>query len=429
MKRTSCINCSSSNLKKFIDLGTQPNGNSFPSGADLDKEILHPCSMIVCTDCWQVQLAQTPPAETLFNDHPYITGINKPVVRHMQKLAQDIVNKLGLKENSLVLDIGANDGTLLSIFRSLGMRTFGVDPCKTTCEIATKSGVNVLQNFWNEETARSIKENGMLPDLITATAVFYHNDDIHSFIRGLNILMKDDSFFIAQCVYLKDAIEKLQFDHFYHEHSMIHALAPLQRIFKQHGLKMIDVEFDPIHGGSFILYISKETSSVEVNESVHLAIEKEKQAGLNEFSTYQKFTKSVELNKTLLIKFLQKLKAECKTIFGLGAPVKGSTLLNYYGIGPEMIDKIVEINDHKIGRFTPGTHIPIVSESDLDTTPDYYLVLTWNFLDYLVGKYNKFLDSGGKFIVPHPTPMVIGADAFPVNIEHHIESNSEFISR
>ena len=400
------MNCQSSDLERFIDLGNQPNGNVFPSKDELDDERVYPCVMLVCTQCWQVQLEEFPSADSMFTNHPYITGINQPVVSHFEQLADDIVEKFSIPTNSLVLDIGANDGTLLSKFQNRGMRVLGIDPCKRTGELAQDAGITVFRAFWNKQSAEAIKQLGVYPDLVTATAVFYHVEDIHSFVQGLEIIMKENTVFCVQGVYLKDLLEKLQFDHFYHEHTMIHSITPLQNLFSNYGLRLLDIDFYPVHGGSFALYIGREESSYPTTKKISEVIIKEKDKGLNQLQTYLSFSKSVENNKKLLLSLLKKIKAEGKIVFGIGAPLKGSTLLNYCGIGPEFVKCLVEVNPYKIGRYSPGTHIPIVSEDLMSESPDYYLLLSWNFLDFFIDKYADYLNSGGKFIIPHPTVKI-----------------------
>jgi len=411
MKNEVCMNCRSSNLERILDLGSQPNGNFFPTLIELDSELTFPFAMAVCVDCWQVQIEEFPPVELMFSNHPYITGVNMPVVCHFEQLAEDAIKKYGIAKNSLIIDIGANDGTLLSIFRDLGMRILGVDPGGLTGKLAKEKGIIVSETFWNEESAGALKQLNIIPDLITATAVFYHLEDIHNFVKGLAETMGEDTIFLTQCVYLKDVIEKAQFDHFYHEHTMIHALAPLQRLFSQFGLRMLDVDFYPIHGGSFALYVGREESTHKTTSKLAEAITAEKDAGLQNLQTYVNFSKRVEKNRSDLFMLLKKLVGEGQKIFGLGAPVKGSTLLNYYDIGTDLIECVTEINRFKIGRFTPGTHIPIVFEDSIRTQPDYYLVLSWNFIDFFIEKYTDYLKAGGKFIVPHPVVRVIGKEA------------------
>jgi SAM-dependent methyltransferase len=406
-RNTICINCGSKALQRFIDLGDQPNGNHFPEADSKDNEVTFPFAMDVCKDCWQVQLEEFPSPEFMFRDHPYITGINAPVVSHFRKLSSQIIENFKLPKNSLVLDIGCNDGTLLSCFSDSGMRVLGVDPGRVTGELCRNSGINVCQAFWSKTTGRALRDLNLLPRVITATAVFYHIPDIHDFVDGLREVMDEETVFVTQCVYLKEIIERNQFDHFYHEHIMIHSLAPLKRLFESHGMRMFDVEFDPIHGGSFILYVCLGSGSHQSTKRMGDAFVQEEQAQLNRIETYESFAERVEGNRNELVRLLEQLREEGKTVYGLCAPVKGSTLLNYANIGAELVEKIVEINPEKIGKLTPGTHIPIVDEKSILEQPDYYLVLSWNFLDYFVQKFKDFLDSGGKFIVPNPQVRVI----------------------
>jgi SAM-dependent methyltransferase len=405
------MNCRAPKLERFLDLGTQPNGNHFPGPNDLSNEPRFPFAMAVCTACWQVQIEEFPPVEFMFTNHPYITGVNMPVLSHFDRLVEDTLGKFPLRPNSLVLDIGANDGTLLKRFQKAGMRVLGIDPGKRTGELARAQGLTVCDAFWDESAADAFARLGLKPELITATAVFYHIADIHSFVSGLARLMTPDAVFLAQCVYLKDVLEKLQFDHFYHEHTMIHAIEPLRRLFGEYGLRMLDVEHYDVHGGSFVLYVGREESPYPTSASIEQAIASERAAGLRSIATYHEFARRVDVNRADLVKLLRELRSAGKRIFALGAPLKGSTLLNYCGIGPELVELATEVNRFKIGRFTPGTHIPIVYEESLSSQPDYYLLLSWNFLDFFVDKYADFLRAGGKFIVPHPSVRVIGAEA------------------
>jgi SAM-dependent methyltransferase len=367
--------------------------------------------MAVCTACWQVQIEEFPPVEFMFANHPYITGVNMPVLTHFDRLVEDTLRKFPLRKNGLVLDIGANDGTLLRRFQKEGFCVLGIDPGKRTGDLARTQGLTVCEAFWDESAAAAFSRLGLHPDLITATAVFYHIADIHSFVRGLAALLKPESVFLAQCVYLKDVIEKLQFDHFYHEHTMIHAIEPLRRFFRDYGLRMLDVEFYDVHGGSFVLYVGREEGPHPTSPSIERVIRAEAAAGLQKIDTYRAFSKRVETNRDKLVAMLRKLRHEGRRIYALGAPLKGSTLLNYCGIGPDLVELATEVNPFKIDRYTPGSHIPIVYEETLQRQPDYYLVLSWNFLDFFIDKYADFLRNGGKFIVPHPIVRIVGSEA------------------
>jgi SAM-dependent methyltransferase len=405
------MNCRGPNLQRFLDLGDQPNGNLFPGADELGTEPVFPFSMAVCTTCWQVQIEEFPSVEFMFGNHPYITGINMPIVEHFDRLVAGALQRYPLRQNSLVIDIGANDGTLLTKFRAAGMRVLGVDPGRRTGELARQNGITLCETFWDEASAAAVKLLNLKPDLITGTAVFYHVADIHSFIRGLAEVMGPNTVFLTQCVYLKDVIDKRQFDHFYHEHTMIHALAPLRRLFEEYKLRLLHVDFYDVHGGSFVLSVGRTESPYETTASIQQAIDAEEAAGLQKIGTYYDFARRVQAGRDELVALLTRLRRERKRIFALGAPLKGNTLLNYCGIGPELVELATEVNRFKIGRLTPGTHIPIVYEESIQEQPDYYLVLSWNFLNFFVDKYAEFLRAGGKFIVPHPVVRIVGAEA------------------
>lgn len=408
MMRQTCINCRGARLYEFLDLGRQPNGNNFLYSTETADEPFFPLAMLVCEDCWQVQISEFPSPEYMFSNHPYVTGVNVPVVRHFEKLAPHVIDKLGLKHNDLVIDIGCNDGSLLKSFAKHGMRVLGVDPGERTGELAKARGVTVFRQFWRHETGKSLRQLGVRPEVITATAVFYHVPDLHDFVAGLTEVMGPESCFVVQGVNLRDLIEKNQFDHFYHEHSCIHSIAPLTRLFAAHGLRIQDIEMSDIHGGSFILYVRREESRVPTTDAVAKAFAADAGAGLNERATYDAFAGRVRRNMDELIALVRRLRADGKSIYALGAPVKGSTLLNYCGIGPELVPFATEVNPFKIGRVTPGTHIPVIDEKSLETAPDYYLVLSWNFIDFLREKYHDYLTAGGRFITPVPSLQVLG---------------------
>ncbi|HKA13767.1 MAG TPA: class I SAM-dependent methyltransferase [Myxococcota bacterium] len=411
MHRTRCMNCGGSDLTEFIDLGEQPNGNNFVSPSEKDEEVRFPIAMLVCETCWQVQIGEFPSQEFLFTNHPYITGANVPIVEHFERLSARIIERLALAPQSLVVDIGANDGTLLRAFARRGMRTLGVDPGQRTGELARQAGSTVMRTFWNRESGRAMRQLGLYPELITATAVFYHLPNLHDFIEGLLEVMRGDAVFVVQCVNTLDLIEKNQFDHFYHEHSCIHAIAPLDRLFRAHGMRILDAEFIDIHGGSFVAGVGLDSHSEPTRPAVSAAIARERERGLADVATYHEFTRRVRRNADELVGLLTDLRAQGKRVFALGAPVKGNTLLNYCRIGPELVECATEVNQFKIGTLTPGMHIPVVDERTIARQPDYYLILSWNFLDFLVGKYKSFLLGGGKFIVPVPTVRVLGFDA------------------
>lgn len=408
--RKICMNCSGRNLVCFLDLSEQPNGNRFITPDQIAGEPTYPLKMDVCTDCWQVQIDEFPAQEVLFDDHPYVTGVNVPVVEHFKTLATNVKNDIGFEKGDIVLDIGSNDGSLLNSFRDLGATTIGVDPGLRVTNLAREAGHLTCRAFWNGESAQALKSLSVRPKIITATAVFYHVPDLHDFVDGLNILMEDDSVFVVQGVSMLDVMEKNQFDHFYHEHSCIHSVSALRRLFERHDMTVFDAEQYDIHGGSFVIYVAKNAANRPVSPRVAEFEARERAGGLENLDAYFEFSKRVEGNVADLKALLVRLKDEGRTVMGLGAPLKGSTLLNYGEIGPDLISALTEVNEFKIGRLAPGVHIPVVDERKLDKDPDYFVVLAWNFLDFFIRKKRDFLERGGKLIVPVPELTVISKD-------------------
>jgi len=357
-----------------------------------------------------MQIDEFPSQVELFQDHPYVSGVNVPVVEHFKHLAASAISKAGLKKGDTVIDIGCNDGSLLSAFRAHGMNTLGVDPSERVTQLGRQNGHAICQTYWNKKTGEAIASLGIAPRIISATAVFYHIPDLHDAIEGLTAVMNDQTVFVIQGVNLKDLIEKLEFDHFYHEHSCIHSVSALKTLFGQHGLRIFDVEHHPIHGGSFVAYVVKNNSAFETRPSVENAIIAERAAGLEKIESYKVFAEKVVANGKTLRTLLEDLKAKGKRVYGLGAPLKGSTLLNFFDIGPDLVEVLTEVNQFKIGLLSPGTHIPVVDERTLPSEPDYYLVLAWNFLDFFLEKKRGYLERGGRFIVPVPEVRVLGIE-------------------
>ena len=405
-----CMNCGGQEVVPFLDLGDQPNGNAFPLESEVHDEPQYSLVMGVCRTCWQVQIMEFPDPETLFDDHPYVTGLNAPVVQHFAGLARGIARRFDLGRGDLMVDIGCNDGTLLSQFDALGVSGVGVEPGGRVNRLARAAGHVAFRAYWGQETGAALGALGLRPKIITATAVFYHVPDLHDFIRGLLEVMTEETVFVVQAVNMLDLLLERSFDHFYHEHSCIHSVMTLKTLFERHGLILFDVETSPIHGGSIVAYVSRADAGREVAPTVAAQIERERVHGLDKLDTYHRFGEEVTANAAAMRILLADLRQRGETVLGLGAPVKGSTLLNFSKIGPDLLPMITEVNPYKIGRLSPGTHIPIVGEDEIEEEPDYYLVLAWNYLDHFIERKRAFLEAGGKLIVPVPSPRVISAE-------------------
>ena len=405
--RKKCMCCNSNNIAVFLDLKNQPNGNYFPTKPNLKKINLYPLKMLVCKNCWLIQIDKFPSQKILFTNHNYISGDNIPVLDHFSRFSNDLIKKYNLGKESLVLDIGCNDGSLLNFFKKNKVNVIGFDPSSKTNKLIKNKKIKIIKKFWNKENSNYFN-NKRKPDIITSTASFYHIPDLHDFINGLKNAMHRDSIFAFQAVYALDIIKKNQFDHFYHEHSCIYSIHSLKKLFKTHKMKIIFAKQDPIHGGSIIVHVALNATKRKINnKSVNNLLEKEKAIKLNKFKTYSDFMNRIEVNKKKLMKILDNLIENKKIIYGVGAPVKASTLMNFFGINNKHIKLITEVNKLKINKYTPITNIKIINEKKLKNEPDYYFIFAWNFKNYFINKFKKFISQGGKLIIPCPKPRII----------------------
>lgn len=403
-----CRICKGANLRKFLSLGDQPHCNRFLREEDLDtQEAYYPLDMYFCQDCGLVQLGYVVPPEVMFRDYPYVSGTTVTLTNHFHQLAQHIVGRFDLPPGSGIVDIGSNDGTFLKGFKKLGMRVLGVDPAINIAKIANEAGIETIPEFFGREIAeRIVTERGKMT-VLTAAGVFYHIPDLDGVVEGVKMLLADDGIFVVQANYLLDMLEKTSFDNIYHEHLHYYSLKPLTVLFRRFDMEVFHVERHPIHGGSIIAYVRKGISPT-TEESVDALLALEEERGLSRLETYHQFALKVGRVREKLLATLEDLKGKGKRIAAYGAPAKGNTMLNYCQIGPDLLEYAVEKNPLKAGLFTPGTHIPVISEDEASQNqPDYYLVLPWNFLDEFLQKEKGFRDRGGRFIVPIPEPYII----------------------
>lgn len=404
-----CRVCKSVLGNKFLSLGPTPLANSFLRPEDLDKpETFYPLDVCFCDICGLVQLGHVVPPEIMFRDYIYVSGTSTAIPAHFSLLAKEVVERFKLDKDSLVVDIGGNDGTLLRGFKNLGVRTLDIEPATNIARIAEGFGIEAVNEFWNKGTAVKVAKERGKARVIIGTNVFAHVDDWDDFLEGINALMADDGVFIIEAPYLADLIEKIQFDTIYHEHLSYLAVRPLVALFKRFGLELFDCKRLDIHGGSIRLYVKKSASGIQASGAVEELVLLEKILKLDSFNTYLDFAARVDSLRQKLLGLLGKLKAEGNRIVGYGAPAKGNTLLNYCKIGTEMVSYTVDKNSLKQGLYTPGTRIPIFPvEKLLEDSPEYVLILAWNFADEIIQQQKAFRERGGKFIIPLPEPRVI----------------------
>ncbi len=404
--------CGSERLSLFLDLGNTPPADRFLTKAQLSEpEESYPLQVLQCEDCYLAQLGAVVSPVTLYcEDYPYESSTTRVGREHWREFAGTCVRAFGLGADDLVVDIGSNVGVLLQMFQANGVATLGVDPAANIAEIANKNGVETLAAFFNAKTAGEIAATKGLASLITGTNVFAHIDDLRDLVEAVDVLLNERGVFVIEMPYFSELIHNLEYDTIYHEHLSYISLTPTVRFFEQFGMEVFDVQRRDIHGGSIRIFVRRQNSSRQpVANIVHQLCESERSEGVHEPATLRDFGKAVAKNRADLRELLGRLKADNKRLAGVSAPAKGMTLLNYCGIGVDTLDYITEKSRLKIGRYTPGTHIEIVpDETLLSKPPDYVLLLAWNFADEIINNLKDYADRGGKFIIPIPTPRIIG---------------------
>jgi len=409
MQNKFCRMCRGSDLTKFLDLGCTPPADQFKREEQLlEPDIYYPLDVFICNHCGLAQLGHIVSPEILYrNDYPYESSTTKAGQKHFFKFAQSVTERLQLGANDLAVDIGSNVGVLLSGFKEAGVRVLGVDPAANIVRIAEKRGIETINEFFNLPTAQMIVREKGKASVITGTNVFAHVDDLHAFMHAVELLLNEKGVFIFEAPHFMHLIESLEYDTIYHEHLSYLSLTPLIPFFKQFGMEVFDVEQVDIHGGSFRVFISR-LNQREIMPAVSEMLDAEKQMNLHSLSVLQDFANRVEKNRNDITWLLASLRHEGKSVVGVSAPAKGMTLLNYCGLGRHYLDFVTEKSQLKIGRFTPGTRIPIFSDDALlERQPDYALLLAWNFADEIMDNLKEYRKAGGKFIIPIPSPRIV----------------------
>lgn len=404
-----CRMCQSKNLYQFLDLGFTPPADQFRRKDQMkEPEIHYPLEVFMCDDCGLAQLGHVVSPEVLYRmDYPYESSTTKTGREHWNAFAQRVVKRLNLEKNDLVVDIGSNVGVLLGAFKAQGMRIQGVDPAANIVMLAHERGIDTICDFFNRETAEKILREKGAASVITGTNVFAHIDDLYLLMKNILMLLKENGVFIFEAPYFVNLIKMIEYDTIYHEHLSYFSVKPLLRFFELFDMEVFDIDLVDIHGGSFRVYVGRK-SQRPVSPVISQLLNEEEAMQLYSHKTMDHFADAVRKNKMDLTWLLHSLKHEGKRVVGVSAPAKGMTLLNYCKIGAELLDVVTEKSALKIGRFTPGMHIPVVSDSYLlEERPDYAMLLAWNFADEIMKNLHEYRDGGGKFIIPIPVPMII----------------------
>lgn len=403
-----CRICDSRLRETFADLGVSPLANSYLRPEDLRKpERFFPLRVYVCSKCLLVQLEAAETPEAIFSEYAYFSSFSDSWVEHCRKYAEYIRGRLNLSPASRVVEVASNDGYLLQFFRNAGIPVLGIEPAANVARVAEERGIPSRVTFFGAAAAQQLKEEGSEADLLIANNVLAHVPDLHSFVEGIRILLKRGGVATLEFPHLLQLLRYNQFDTIYHEHFSYFSLYVVERLFAKHRLSVFDVEELPTHGGSLRVYACPTEDTRTVSDRLVQLRSVESQAGLERLETYLHYPQRVRDVKIALWKFLLDCEREGAAVVGYGAPAKGNTLLNYCGIGPEMLSYTVDRSPHKQGLFLPGTRIPILGpEKIAETRPDFVMILPWNLRDEIASQLRFIREWGGRFVVPIPTPEV-----------------------
>jgi SAM-dependent methyltransferase len=409
-----CRSCGETGLRKILSLGRTPLANSLLSWEQLEQpERTYPLDLVFCPACTLVQITETVPPEDLFKEYLYYSSFADTVLRQAQTTAGRLIAVRELDGNSLVVEIASNDGYLLQHYKRWGIPVLGVEPAANVARVAREErGIRTECEFFGLALAQELSERGEVADIIHANNVLAHVADLNGVVAGIGLLLKENGLAVIEVPYVKDLIDRVEFDTIYHEHLCYFSLTSLNRLFRRHGLCLVGVEHLEIHGGSLRIFVAKDCGQIAPAPSGEMSVqemlEAEAKWGLARTDYYQDFGTKVERLRDELMTLLRRLKSEGKSIAAYGASAKGSTLLHYFGIGHEYLEFVVDRSTIKQGRFTPGTHLPIYPpEKLLETSPDYVLLLTWNFVAEILDQQMEFRRRGGQFIIPIPQVRVV----------------------
>jgi SAM-dependent methyltransferase len=416
-KKYFCRSCHSLQLVNVLSLGETPLANSLLRVEQLHKpEAKYPLDLVFCSNCSLVQITETVEPERLFREYLYFSSFSETMLNHARTIAHRLIRERELNAESLVIEVGSNDGYLLQYYQQAGVPVLGIEPARNIAEFAEeKCGIPTLCEFFEEGLARKLVADGKRADVIHLSNVFAHVPDINGTTAGIRSLLKDNGIAVIETPYVKDMIDQTEFDTIYHEHLYYYSLTALGRLFRRHSLTILDVERLPIHGGSLRVFVGRDREqnalSKGVSSNVLATLEEEAAWGVDRPSFYLGFGARVEQLRSQLVNLLQELKKKGKKIAAYGASAKGSTLLNYFGIGPETLDFVVDRSHFKQGLYTPGTHLPIYApEKLLEEMPDYVLLLTWNFADEILKQQAAYQERGGRFVIPIPHLTIVPND-------------------
>lgn len=406
---TACRMCKQERLKPYLDLGHHPPSDEFRTEEELKKPLVSfPLEVCLCENCGLSQLSYVVPPEILYqNDYPYMSSTTATGRKHYHDFASSVVSRLVLGPDDLVVDVGSNVGVLLDGFRQEGTKILGIDPAPNIVEIANRRGVETICEFFNPKAARKAKKLKGQASVITGTNVFAHVDNLHEFMKAVDILLKEDGVFIFESPTLLSLVDNNAYSSVYHEHLSYLSLEPVVRFMDSIGFEVFHVETRDIHEGSFRVFVARKGVK-EVDLTVGDLLKREEESGIHSLEFLKLFAEDAYNHLDALRIFIHDAFEKGEKICLLSAPAKGMTLVNALKLDVDVIDFATERTELKVGRYCPGTRIPVFGDEDLlKKKPDYAILLAWNFKDEIAKNNQEYLDSGGKFIVPFPKIEII----------------------
>ena len=409
-----CRICGTPLKHTFVDLGVSPLCESFLAADRLDEmEPFYPLKVMVCDSCFLVQLREYVTPEHIFTEYAYFSSFSTSWVSHSKAYADMIASRCKLGPQSLVVELASNDGYLLQHFLPMGIPVLGVEPAANVAAVAQRKGIDTVVDFFGVRLARDLVRAGKRADVIAGNNVLAQVPDINDFVGGITLLLAPDGLVTLEFPHVEQLIEHAQFDTIYHEHFSYFSLTTIERLAARHALKIVDVEELPTHGGSIRVYLAHAASRHEISSRVGKLLSAEDGRGLKRVETYEGFASQVDRVKRDLVAYLIGCREKGLKVCGYGAPGKGNTLLNYCGIGPDLVEFTVDRNPYKHGRYTPGRRIPILPvEAISEARPDVILILPWNLRAEIVQQMRHVGDWGAVFVVPIPKLEIIDPREF-----------------
>lgn len=407
--KDSCRLCDGKSIQRVIELSPTPPGNDFVKATELDvPQVFYPLEVYFCNACGHLQLGHVVDPEILYRrNYSYVSATSAVFVDHLRRYTVHMREEFDLRPDSLIVDIGSNDGTALSFFKDAGFRVVGVDPATEIAEIARKRGIETVCEFFGSRHAGGWRELYGPAQLVTSHNACAHIDDLRDVVEGVKLWLSDDGLFVIEVGYLLDVYENAWFDTIYHEHLDYHSFAPLVQFFARLGLQVIDVQRVSPQGGSIRVITQRDGGSRQIKKSVSELVALEKRTGLDRVETFVAFGERIDRIKQQLRELVSEVKSERKSIAGYGAPTKATTLLTHFELG-NVLEFLVDDNPLKQGLYSPGHHIPVVAaETMYERQPDFVLILAWNFAESIMQQHERYRDQGGRFILPMPEPRIV----------------------